>query len=1084
MNHFDKTRFEFGATVSEGSRTEQEVSQSTHQRNAPALGSSSTMADAALGEAAERRGKSRHNTVIHKGGTIFGTYRVDSDAIEGGMGSVWRVHHTGWNVDLAMKRPQPQCFSSEESKADFINECEAWINLGLHPNIVACYYVREIGGTPTIFSEWMDGGSLENAINNGTLYRGSETEQRERILDIAIQFARGLQYAHEAELIHRDVKPDNLLLTCGGEAKVADFGLALARAQLTQMEQAPVVQENVDMEVDESEGLSHAHAVWYSPAYCSMEQMDQKELTYKTDIYSWAVSVMEMYIGFRPWTNGVVAGLNCRDYFKQFRLQATDAMKDLLSVCLADEPEKRLYDFIQIEERLRQIYQTETDSDYPRSAPRAAADTADSLNNRALSFLDLGKNDEAEKCWESAVEINPDHSDVRYNYAVYQWRAGKISADNATVAVRMNFENHFGDPKSSVYLARVWLERGDKDYAIGYLGQAGGDAEGAAELHAAIKRGEAYRGEYALCRIRNYKTMSEQLTRYFAREAKIEGLLNTGEIEEANKLLSASAVEKEYRDFAFSPAGIQLNDRISEVGYPMLLLASWCMRTCGKYASNLCFSPDGETILVGADLFPSRGSGRLFHYGPEEKPAARSSTMDELYQMVNALGGKMVFQVKLPDTVYSSFDHTGSYFLRAQHGGRDFVMVDTVTGEVKRTFEGHINNINSLFISADGTLVLSGSDDETARLWRASDGQCARILQSGGGPVKKVALSYDNRHALLLGTSKTRMFDLSNGQVERVFDVPDQKDFCVNTQFERIVFACGKAGLYSYILTEGESMEPHHHYDQKNAARGRKKQSASCVCFLPDDQHVLAGAEDMLHLWFLEQNSILSGIDCGASVTGVATDGSGKRIAAMTMGGAQIWCNYYNYYFGGWRNWGDRLDPYAKIFLARYPDYTEKDVDRILLPELKRRGHGSVRRESVLEAVSRLQKEKQKQTAATVHAAEEMGFVEPLTSSENGMKIHNGLIFGYQGTESELTIPRGTIKIGRRTFEKNCFLKTVRLPYGLEEIQEGAFRGCAALERINIPSTLKKIDKEAFSDCKKLVHPTIPAGIMMDESAF
>ena len=387
----DKTVFDPGATVPENSKT-------VLESNATILDGSTTMLEAALSDAAERAGPTVSNATIQKGSTILDTYRVESDAIEGGMGSVWRVHHTGWNVDLAMKRPQPKCFSSEKSKADFIHECEAGIGLGLHPNIVSCYYVREIAGTPTIFSEWMDGGSLESAIKNGALYAGTEQEQRERILDIAIQFVRGLHYAHEAGLIHQDVKPDNVLLTKAGEAKVADFGLAHARAVLTGLEGGPALRESAD-----SGKTMLSPSGGCTPAYCSMEQMDRKPLTRRTDIYSWAVSIMEMYLGARPWANGVVAGLNCRNYFEQARVSIPPALKELLAQCMKAEPDDRPHDFREIEATLHEIYLAETGKAYPRPAPKAAADTADSLNNRALSMLDLGKAEEAERLWETAI---------------------------------------------------------------------------------------------------------------------------------------------------------------------------------------------------------------------------------------------------------------------------------------------------------------------------------------------------------------------------------------------------------------------------------------------------------------------------------------------------------------------------------------------------------------------------------------------------------------------------------------------------------------------------------------------------------
>jgi len=358
--------------------------------------------------------------VFVKGERILDTYRVESSAIEsGGMGRVWRVRHGGWNVDLAMKQPRREHFTDEDSKTGFIRECQTWINLGLHPHIVSCYYVREIEGIPTIFSEWMDGGSLADTMESGRLYEGTEAEQNERILDIAVQFARGLHYAHEYrdengephELVHQDVKPGNLLLTGEWEAKVADFGLARALTLLAT--------ENDKIDRPEEGG--------YTPAYCAMEQMDGYKLTRRTDIYSWAVSVMEMYIGSRPWANGVVAGLNCREYFEKTRVLMPEDMKKLLAKCLESYESARPRDFSAVEEELLRIYQRETGRGYFRPASKAAADTAENLNNRALSFLDLNKPEQAERCWERAFSLERENKEIVYNNRLFQWRSGRIS---------------------------------------------------------------------------------------------------------------------------------------------------------------------------------------------------------------------------------------------------------------------------------------------------------------------------------------------------------------------------------------------------------------------------------------------------------------------------------------------------------------------------------------------------------------------------------------------------------------------------------------------------------------------------------
>ncbi len=357
---------------------------------------------------------------IARGMRLLDLYDVESDALEGGMGRVFKMRHEGWNVALALKQPHARLFQTEAQKQMFINECEAWINLGLHPHIVSCYYVREIAGTPSIFSEWMDGGSLKDWIADRRLYEGSEREQLARVLDIAIQYARGLHYAHESGLIHQDVKPDNLLLTSDGSAKAADFGIAQARAVITYPDGGAAGSGTI---------LSESGA--YTPAYCSIEQMNGLKLTRRTDIWSWAVTVLEMLIGERLWQSGAVAGLGCDDYFAECRYDLPDMLKALLKMCFEEDEAARPHDFTAVEAVLLAIYRQVSGSTYPRKDPKAAADTADSLNNRALSFLDIGKPEAAEACWQKALSLAPDYVAAAYNQTQYLWRNGKIDDDRA-----------------------------------------------------------------------------------------------------------------------------------------------------------------------------------------------------------------------------------------------------------------------------------------------------------------------------------------------------------------------------------------------------------------------------------------------------------------------------------------------------------------------------------------------------------------------------------------------------------------------------------------------------------------------------
>ena len=370
---------------------------------------SQTVTQAAIDEALSRHERAISNEKISQGDILLGTYEVLDDAISGGMGSVWRVHHQGWGTELAMKRPQPRFFAegSERRKSDFIVECENWIKLGLHQNIVACYYVREIGGVPTIFSEWMDNGSIKDRMRDGSLYFGSDEEVYRRILDIAIQSARGLAFFHGIDLVHQDIKPANILLSKNWDAKIADFGLARARTHL---------EEN-----------GQSKSLGYTPEYCPAEQANGDEPEQWMDIYAWALTVLEMLIRERSWKNGAEARESLDEIMESLSSAIPERVKKLVKSCILTTDVKA--DEVACE--LEQIYSEEFGCAYPRIAMQHEYQTASALNNTALSYLDLNREQQAVQCWEQAKTIDGRNADVVYNYAMYQWRKGQIDGDEA-----------------------------------------------------------------------------------------------------------------------------------------------------------------------------------------------------------------------------------------------------------------------------------------------------------------------------------------------------------------------------------------------------------------------------------------------------------------------------------------------------------------------------------------------------------------------------------------------------------------------------------------------------------------------------
>ena len=320
---------------------------------------------------------------------------------EGGMGVVYRIRHRGWDLDLAVKSPKAECFQTEQGKRDFERECKTWIELGLHPNIVSCYYVRRVEGIPRVFAEFVEGGTLEDWIEDGRLYADGPAKAIVRILDIAIQFAWGLDYAHEQGLIHQDVKPGNVMMQ-GEVPKVTDFGLAKARGAATR-----ISPEATQASMTVSWG-------GMTPAYCSPEQVqaaveaesgipneERTKLTRRTDIWSWALSVFAMFYGKTPCRYG---GQTASDVFKAYRDRSPEnpglpempqSLAALIQRCFHGNPDARPQIMQEIAEDLKQVYQQVAGKSYPRQEPVTTELMANSLNNRAASLLDLGKQEEA-----------------------------------------------------------------------------------------------------------------------------------------------------------------------------------------------------------------------------------------------------------------------------------------------------------------------------------------------------------------------------------------------------------------------------------------------------------------------------------------------------------------------------------------------------------------------------------------------------------------------------------------------------------------------------------------------------------------
>lgn len=383
------------------------------------------------------------------GTVVAGQYEIKSLLGEGGMGRVYLVRHIDWNTNLAVKCPKAEIFTEQDGKESFENECETWIEMGSHPHIVSCYYVRNLGDIPRVFAEYVEGGNLGEWIQSRRLYDGGAETALSRILDIAVQFAWGLQYAHEKGLVHQDVKPANVMVSLDGIAKVTDFGLAKARVRAG---------ETTFLSGSESILMT---AGGLTPAYCSPEQALGQPLSRRTDIWSWGVSVLEMFVGEMTWQSGTLAGgvldaLIASGPADDRIPRMPEPLVAVLRKCFETEPEKRPANMTEIADELIGII-----GNYGRGEPEPSEILASAYNNRAISALDLGDSAKAEAMFEKALIVEPHHPESSYNRLLYRWRNGLCTDEeviNGMVEVKSTHPQVWG---VDYLTALIHLERGD-----------------------------------------------------------------------------------------------------------------------------------------------------------------------------------------------------------------------------------------------------------------------------------------------------------------------------------------------------------------------------------------------------------------------------------------------------------------------------------------------------------------------------------------------------------------------------------------------------------------------------------------------
>ena len=211
--------------------------------------------------------------MIIKGQKINDRYEIIRNIGEGGMANVYLSLDTILNRKVAVKVLRGDLATDEKFLRKFQREASAASNLD-HPNIVGIYDVGEDNGNYFIVMEYVEGQTLKSLIKR----RGSLTLPE--VLDIMTQLTSGIAHAHQNGIIHRDIKPQNVLILDDGLIKIADFGIAHAL---------------------NSDELTQTNSVMGSVHYLPPEQANGEQSTFKSDIYSLGILMFELLTGHVPF---------------------------------------------------------------------------------------------------------------------------------------------------------------------------------------------------------------------------------------------------------------------------------------------------------------------------------------------------------------------------------------------------------------------------------------------------------------------------------------------------------------------------------------------------------------------------------------------------------------------------------------------------------------------------------------------------------------------------------------------------------------------------------------------------------------
>jgi serine/threonine-protein kinase len=271
-------------------------------------------------------------------GSRFGPYSIKKQLGLGGMGEVFLAHDARLDRSVALKLLNPLLTGDRATRTRFLREARLASALD-HPNVCTIHEAGEAEGRLFIAMQYVEGETLGRVIDGRPLRLDS-------LLSISLQVANALAAAHAQGIIHRDIKPGNIIVTAQGQAKVLDFGIAK-------------LQERAEGEADPH--LTMTGAVLGTPASMSPEQARGEHVDHRSDIFSFGVVLYQMATGRIPFSGrskaDVISALLNQPHtpVTELNKKITARLSAVIDRALAKEPAERYQTMNEVISDLRQV---------------------------------------------------------------------------------------------------------------------------------------------------------------------------------------------------------------------------------------------------------------------------------------------------------------------------------------------------------------------------------------------------------------------------------------------------------------------------------------------------------------------------------------------------------------------------------------------------------------------------------------------------------------------------------------------------------------------------------------------------------